>query len=975
MKTMLKSKARAYVFFAAILFAFVLVLFFCLLMLNSINRKMNESATSNLLNTTRVISDTFEGLFERDFDSLAVVGSLYSDGSRASTEQLLSFRNTMELDWLGVVDASLKGTDCFGNAYNINDYPEAAEWNLRERGFSDAFVGALSGRQQITLWVPVYKGDEYLGAVLGNIILTQYYSANIFTFYEGEGRTYIFDGTDGSWVLKSLGTDGTAVRVHDIYSLLEASGNDRQDIETFKATVEASLQGTAIFNFNGEQSYLCFLPLPFSPNWYVTTVIAKDVLLRESSEIQWTIVVLMCFLFVVLAVAAIAFSTWLARKAKMQEIHYREALFGNISANLDSAFIIYEKATRKIGFVSDNFKRLLGIDPEWIYEDAARLFDWCKIPQDNPKRREFLEGSLNSPTIEEVSVENEMGEVSRAIRLELIPADLGQELAVLTDITKDKEIHKSLMEMMEAAKNASVAKNNFLSAMSHDLRTPINGIVGMTAIAAANIDDKNRVLDCLTKVSQSTEHLLGLINEVLDMSQIESGKIALASEPFNLAALLKNVLSINYPGIQQKNHTVNVHVHLMEHEEVIGDPDRLTSVAVNLISNAIKYTPSGGTINIILRECPPMIEGYGCYELTVQDNGIGMLPQFKEKLFEPFEREEDVRIGRIQGTGLGMSITKSVVEMMMGSIEVESEKGKGSTFRVTFNLRLNEQGASYSTAPLAGLPVLVVDDDVDCCESVAEILCSIGMTGECAYNGATAVEMVVKRHAQSSDYLAVVLDWKMPDMDGIETARQIRHKVGADVPIIILSAYEWGEIEAEAREAGVDMFLSKPIYKASLIQKMLEITQGQPPAIESSLSLIRKSVPQGRRVLIAEDNELNKEIAVELLRMIGVETDCANDGVEAVDKFASAPSGSYDIIFMDIQMPKMNGYEATRAIRKLNHPDGKTIPIIAMTADAFKKDEQAAKEAGMNAHLAKPISVERLYQVLKQYLKEEDYDD
>lgn len=962
-----KQKSNTWTFFiwGTAVLALAAALVFCLSLMNTINQRMNESATSNLFNITQVIQDTLEGAIEKDLDSLNIVGHFYKNGERIEQAQVNAFCDAMGFDWITLVDEQGNGAGCFDGKFQASDLQCYEQWTSGETGYSDTYTGQ-SGRLQIVLWVPVYQEERYIGTVFGGVILTKYYSANVFTFYEGEGRTYLFDGSDGVWILKSLGTDGTPVRQMDIYSLLSASGNEEQDIGAFRQAVEERKAGTAVFDFNGEQSYLCFLPLSGAPDWYVTTVIAKDALLRESSEVQRMIRWVLFILCISLASATITFAIWRVRKTKAEEVKYREALFTNISANLDSAFLIYEKNSKKTAFVSDNIKRLLGLNRKWLSEDAGRLFDWCGIPREDTERVAFLEGVLYKSSVREVCVENELGVNSRVIRLELIPADLGHELAVLTDITKDKEIQDSLIEAMERTKEASNAKNDFLSAMSHDLRTPINGVVGMTAIAAANLEDKNRVKDCLAKIGESTSHLLNLINEVLDMSQIESGQIRLTNEPFNLAKLLQDVLNVNYPGIQQKNHTVKVHIHLMEHEEVIGDPVRLTRIAANLISNAIKYTPSGGKIELVLREKPQVIQEYGCYELTVRDNGIGMSPQFQEKLFQPFEREEDVRISRIQGTGLGMSIVKNIVDLMLGNIQVESEKGKGTTLRVTFNLRLDEQETERNER-LAGLPVLVVDDDIVACETVVETLRSIGMEGEWADNGAEAVNMVAGRHQKGRDYLAVLLDWKMPGMDGVETARRIRAEVDPQVPIIILTAYDWGEIEAEAKGAGIDAFLSKPIYKAKLLQKMTEITDGHPEGIDIARTISSKELI-GKRVLIAEDNELNKEIAIELLKMRGIETDCADNGSLAVEYFAGSAPGTYDLILMDIQMPVMNGYEATRVIRSMGRPDSLTVPIVAMTADAFKKDEQAARDAGMNEHLAKPISVDRLEQVLMRFL-------
>lgn len=832
---------------------------------------MNESATSSPLNTTQVMVETLQGLIQSDYDSLDIVGTVYRSNGMPSTDQLQALCETMSLDWLGIVDAQGNGADCYGNAYSISDYDSASTWDLKARGYSSPYIGRESGRSQITLWVPVYRNGAYWGTVLGNVILSQYYSANIFTFYHGEGRTYLFNRADGTFILKSLAPDGTAATQDDIYSLLTASGNREADIAAFRQTVEAGKPGAAVLNFNSESCHLCFLPIPDSPGWYATTVTARSTLLQESSEVQRMIRWLLLLLCLALASAGVTIAIWLVRKTKMQETRYRETLFANLSANLDCAFLIYEKDSRKTAYASDNFPRLLNLSRQWLSEDAAHLFDWCKIAPDSPQRIAFLDGTLDTPSVCEVCVENELDEHARFLRLELIPADARQALAVLTDITNEKDIQRTLIEAMERAKAASNAKNEFLSAMSHDLRTPINGVVGMTAIAAAHLSDQDRVKSCLRKIDESTQQLLSLINEVLDMSQLESSHIQLASEPFNIAELLQNVLSVNYPGIQNKNHTVKTHIHFMEHEEVIGDPSRLTRVATNLISNAIKYTPPGGIIELTLKEKEPMISGYGCYEFTVSDNGIGM-------------------------------------------------------------------------------------------------------EGEWVDNGADAVERVVWRHQNEMNYTAVVLDWKMPGMDGIETARQIRAQVNSQIPIIILTAYEWSDIMTQAQAAGVNAFLSKPLYRSKLLQKMTEILDGTMELPLTHPLHPAENILPGKRVLIAEDNALNQEIAIELLRMMGIETECTRDGVEVVERFAASTPGTYDLILMDIQMPRQNGYEAARAIRRLDRPDAQLIPIVAMTADAFKKDVQSAREAGMNAHIAKPISVDRLTYVLNHFLDDPTHE-
>lgn len=965
MKKLKKKDVINYLISGVAVLAIAASFVFGLLMLGVIKGRMSESATSNLLNTTRVIRDSMESYIDGDLESLSIVSNMRAKGDEMRVDRINNLAEATGFDWIVVVDENGEGVDEFEGKLTIADIPLSSEWVAESSGYSNLYIGQ-SGRPQIVLWVPVYRNSEFIGTVFGSVIINKYYTANAFTFYDGEGRTYLFNGDDGTWVLKSFGTDGTATRHDDIYSLLAASENKEEDINEFRAAIAEGKAGTAEFRFNSEDSYLCFLPMRSSPNWYITTVISRTDLLRESSEVQNLVNLAMGISCVTLAIATIGFTVWFVRKTRADAVSYRDKMFANVSANIDSMFLIYEASGKKAVFVSNNIKRLFGIDGSRFAEDAARLFDWCGIDETDPLREEFLSGNLKAAAVREVNVASESGAETRVVRLELIPADLGQEIAVLTDITKDTEIQRSLVDAMNRAEDASSAKNEFLSAMSHDLRTPLNGLSGMTAIAAANIDDKNRVSDCLTKISESTTALLALINEVLDMSQIESGKMELAECPFNIAQPLQEVVSINYPIISKKGHRVFVRIGKIEHEEVIGDASRLTRVASNLISNAIKYTPEGGQIDVSLTEKPCVIEGYGCYELTVSDNGIGMSEEFQKKLFVPFEREDDVRLSRIQGTGLGMSIVKNIVELMTGSIEVESEKGKGSTFRVTVSLKLNANEPEVDER-LNGLSVLVVDDDTVVAKAVADILGGLGLSAEWSDNGADAVKKA-KARAADGGYFAVIVDKNMPNMDGVETAKRIRKAVGNDV-IIILSAFNWIECEKEARKAGVNEFLSKPLYKAKLQNKFTELVAGR---IEVGAQAA--VIASGKRVLLAEDNDLNCEIAVELLKMLGVETDHAADGESVVEKFAASAPKTYDAILMDIQMPKMNGYEATRAIRALPHKDAKTVPIIAMTADAFKKDIQAAHDAGMDDHMTKPISIELLAEKLGKYLSSDNME-
>ena len=539
------------------------------------------------------------------------------------------------------------------------------------------------------------------------------------------------------------------------------------------------------------------------------------------------------------------------------------------------------------------------------------------------------------------------------------------------DVSQEKkaeiESHKALKDAYRAAENASRAKTEFLSNMSHDIRTPMNAIVGLTAIAGANIESQDRVVECLGKITKSSRHLLGLINEVLDMARIESGRMSLAEEDFSLPELVDNLLTLTKPAIDEHKHQLEVHIEHIEHEAVCGDSLRIQQVFVNLMSNAVKYTPDGGNITLTIKEKPNGFSELGCYEFSIEDNGIGMTPEFQKIMFEPFSRADDHRTTKVQGTGLGMAIARNIVNLMNGDIQVESAPNKGTKITVTVYLKLQENEKEQEKE-LLDLPVLVVDDDKTCCESTVATLQEIGIAGEWVLTGKEAVERCYARHETNSDYFAVILDWKMPEMDGIATARKIRERVGEEVTIIILTSFDFSEIEEEARAAGVNAFMAKPLFRSRLTATLRQFTSGKKEKnARNYLEDFAKENYAGKRILLVEDNELNREIATEIIGMTGVTIDSAENGKIAVEKVMEAPEKWYDLIFMDIQMPIMNGYEATAAIRALAGSRGK-VPIIAMTANAFAEDVQLAKNTGMNEHIAKPLDLNKLNDVLKQWL-------
>ena len=542
------------------------------------------------------------------------------------------------------------------------------------------------------------------------------------------------------------------------------------------------------------------------------------------------------------------------------------------------------------------------------------------------------------------------------------------EAAARKAASDTQELNAKLQVAVEKAESANRAKSTFLSNMSHDIRTPMNAIIGFTTLALSNIDDTDRVKDYLGKTLASSNHLLSLINDVLDMSRIESGKIHLEEVEVNLSDVLHDLKTIVSGQIYAKQLELYMDAMDVTDEDVYCDKTRLNQILLNLLSNAIKFTPAGGTVSVRVRQLAGKVRGCGQYEFRIKDNGIGMSQEFAQKIFEPFERERTSTVSRIQGTGLGMAITKNIVDMMGGTIEVQTVQGKGTEFTVCVPMRAQtEQRPVEKITELEGLKALVVDDDFNTCDSVTKMLVKVGMRAEWTLSGKEAVLRARQSIEMSDVYHAYIIDWRLPDMNGIEVTRQIR-SLHDDTPIIILTAYDWSDIEVEAKAAGVTAFCAKPMFMSDLRETLMSAL-GQKPADAVQRLLPEKNADfKGKHILLVEDNELNREIAQEILREYGFLVDSAENGAVAVEKVSTAAPGSYDLVLMDVQMPIMDGYTATRKIRALDDPARAKLPILAMTANAFDEDRRNALESGMNGFLSKPIVIGDLVQELHKIL-------
>ena len=789
-----------------------------------------------------------------------------------------------------------------------------------------------------------------------------------------------FDGTASRYVLHPDGRiiiNCAAQMEEDVYNLLaamqERSPLTSEDIQTLSDDFSQGRSGSRLVTLDGTRYYMTYQSAHIL-DWTIVGLVPAAVVNAGMNALQSSTIVMVSM--IVLGISALALAlvhrkSSVKLRRKDMEILYRDELFMKLSMNVDDVFLMLDAQTDRADYVSPNVEKLLGITAEQIQEDVHVL---GKLhPQ------EFAEQTMNYLTGLAVNEQREWD-------FEYIHQKTGEHrwfhviamgsnvegrtkyILVMSDRTADKKINQALSEAVRAAETANRAKSTFLSNMSHDIRTPMNAIIGFTTLAVSNMDDKERVQDYLSKILASGNHLLSLINDILDMSRIESGKIHLEETETNLSDVLHDLKTIVSGQIHAKQLELYMDAMDVTDEDVYCDKTRLNQVLLNLLSNAIKFTPAGGTVSVRLRQLPGTRKDREQYEIRVKDNGIGMSPEFAKKIFDPFERERSSTVSRIQGTGLGMAITKNIVDMMGGTIEIRTEPGKGTEFIIRVALRVQpEHHRAERIAELEGLKALVVDDDFNTCDSVTKMLVRVGMRSEWTLSGKEAVLRARQSMDLGDAFHAYIIDWCLPDMNGIEVTRQIR-SLGDGTPIIILTAYDWADIEAEAKAAGVTAFCSKPMFMSDLRETLLTaLGQSQ---TETDDSVLPGGSPdfRGKHILLAEDNELNREIAVEILSKYGFVVDTAENGVEAVKKIKESKPGDYDLVLMDVQMPLVDGGEATRQIRALPDPALAKIPILAMTANAFEEDRKSALECGMNGFLSKPINIEELIAALSSLL-------
>lgn len=910
-------------------------------------------------------------------NTIAVLYGANMKSVRVDVQGLQYFTEKYPFDYIDFVDENGIDINAEGESFDVSDRYYFQDGMKGNSGMDVIFDSSITSETLVVFYAPLrYKG-KIIGVLAGHYREGQMEEILDSIFFGENARTYLClkDG-------RVIASCTVGEKQNNIFDGFEENDDITDEV---KAQLYAAFEhGEAYgFDYSGIEgpgkAYVMELE---QSDWMILQTFPSKVTSQMISDANMAGIILLGKLVTIflICIAVILYQNWIQKRKLILENNEKTHVIDGIT-QLFGAFIL-------IDFEKDTYHYLAGTEPtgcripfEGDYNTFRQFAVSMLVYEDDKKElgkllsKEQIQKNMDkdTPQLRYEYLFNRGNERWNNLNLiclkraEGIPTEI---LFTYQDVTsiKERELksYVALKDAYQAVESANQAKSNFLSNMSHDIRTPMNAIMGMTSIASMNIDNPERVKDCLNKITISSRHLLGLINEVLDMSKIESGTVSLTEEEFNLSEMIDNILTMFLPQLRAKDQHLKVNLSNITHEEVIGDTMRLQQVFVNILGNAIKFTPEGGNITLSMSEETSAIYGCGCYQFVFEDNGIGMEEEFLGRIFEPFARADNSRIGKIEGTGLGMSIVKNIVQMMNGDIKVQSKLGKGSRFIVTVYLQLN-QNDHTSMEELTSLSVLVVDDDQPACENACGILREIGMVSDWVLSGNEAIHKLMEAYNAGKGYAAVILDWKMPGKNGIETAEEIREKIGKDMPIIILSAFDYSEIEHEAREAGVNAFISKPLFRSRLVYVMKQLAAGINGEYEEVMQLQEKDYA-GKRVLLVEDNELNMEIAEELLSSTKISIDKSYNGREAVERLLEMPDGYYDLIFMDIQMPEMNGYEAAAKIRASGREYLKTIPIVAMSADAFTDDVKHAKDVGMNDHIAKPVEIDKLLKALETWM-------
>ncbi len=978
-----QKKTRQPIIYAFLFLAAVLVLFLFYTTQNKarIQEQNRIYAEDCARQTVNRIESEFNNALRR-IQNCAYLVSTGGNGTKVDAQMLKGLEENTTFDAIRFTNAEGVNLASDGATSDSSDRDYFIRGMQGENGVTTVEESRLTGKPMMVFYAPVYDGGEVVGMFLGLYFAEEYLRDMLYASYFGEPADVFLCSQDGRSVATS---DGRSYKASLLDLLTESGVIDAQTAQKAQAVFTEGGEAALLCDKGCKTDNLCVMHLP-AYNYTLVQAFPKNItqeMVRRANMAGIMLEICLLALFVIYIAFLVIRGGRLRRKLERENKLINDVLRG-MNTIFSSRYLM-------VDLKNDHYSYMAGIAPlnpripmEGVYSEMIKLHAE-EIIEDEGKEalRHFCSPDTLAENLRTEDFAVHECHVSRrgkeewehliAVCLERTDGNPVRILYVRQNATeqvkKQREHTQALQDALMQAQHANQAKTTFLSNMSHDIRTPMNAIIGFATIAASHIDRTEQVQDCLRKILSSSNHLLGLINDILDMSRIESGKLTIHYQECNIPELMHNLVNIIQPQVKSKQLEMFIDTFDVTNEDVIADPLKLNQIFINLMGNAVKYTPAGGTVSFRISQHATFKHGWGNYVFTVKDNGIGMSQEFAEHIFEPFERESTATRSGIQGAGLGMAITKNIIDMMGGQITVESQVGKGSSFTVKLPLQLQDtEKNAEQIKELKGLRSLVVDDDFNVCDSVNKMLKSIGLRSEWTTSGREAAYRAKSAWEEGDPYHTFIIDWQMPETSGIETARKIRRVVGTEAPIIILTAYDWADIEEEAREAGITAFCAKPLFMSDLKAALLAANNIGGNAHPDTEADWTQADFGGKRLLLVEDNELNREIAEVILEEAGFEIESAPDGTDAVTMVEQSREGYYDAVLMDVQMPVMNGYEATKAIRAMHRKDVRTLPILAMTANAMEDDKEAALKSGMNAHIAKPLDIKLLMNVLRQYL-------
>ena len=971
-----------------ILFCMGVIAFGAINYISKLRTNLTGQAIQNVLTVTHQQQQAFDNFIAADRERLRgftdfLVHSSYTDPEEV--QPLLTQFN--EADTVYSVICLNDGWFCSNTSDKVLELTEeqvAVYAALEGSGVRDTFVGIFSGVPRFSYYESFTFSNGHRGLAQKSYDRTKVSNTFSLSFYNDRGLAYVVNQR-GDILLRGDTVQGD--RYYDnIFDLLTDDRGEQAEIDRFSAALSSRQPGYLFYEGEQNDYVFAYVPMETVENWFLVSVVNQDAITEEANEIlmvsRQALVLLAALLAVCVGFGVAIWYTNRAIRRRDNEIGYQAALINIFSTFLsrssDNVFLLMDTETKKLDYASPNMERVLGVTQEQMDSNVYHFQPKHLTPEaaESDSTEEHLARlcALNPGTeAEDIGLEwvnpqsqKQMWLLESAYCTEV----QGRKKLVfyISDRTQERRNQDHLTEALQMAKAANEAKSAFLGSVSHDIRTPMNAIIGFVTLLKDEADDPGVVLEYAGRIETASQHLLSLINDVLDINKIESGSTSLNLVEMDLAEVVDEINAIIRPQAKAKDQTFEISVSPLKYELLQGDKLRINQILINLLSNSVKYTPAGGRIEMRVKELPQMMPKYSRIRFTVSDNGMGMSEDYLKVIFDPFTREQTEATYEIQGTGLGMAITKSLVDLMGGSIKVTSKLGEGSTFTVELELRIQEQEDDPQFWTDCGLKrMLVADDEEDVCRGIVRLMTQArtGVEVEYATSGEGAFDKLCAARQEGRPYDVVLLDWKMPHLNGLETARLIRERYPEDIPVLVLTAYDWSEIEQEAMKTGIRHFMPKPFFM-STFKNVVGRVMGEADKKEKKDE--NMDVVRGKNILVVDDIEVNRIILVKILSTLGAACDTACNGQEAVDKFNASQPGEYDLVLMDVQMPGLDGYGATRAIRAGDHPSAREIPIIAMTANAFTDDVRDALESGMDAHIAKPVQIDTLKSTIQQVL-------